>query len=78
MEALIAAVEKHGVKCTASQTRLIGRESVRKRYVVEFACPEMPNGLVAFIPLEGNTNPFETVDCGQAVERHLLCQFTLN
>jgi hypothetical protein len=76
MEALIAAVEKHGVKCTASQTRLIGRENVRKRYVVEFACPEVPNGLVAFIPLEGNSNPFETIDCAKAVERHLLCEFT--
>jgi len=78
MEMFTEALDKHGVKCTATHTRVIGRESVRKRYAVEFACPEMPNGLVAFIPLEGNTNPFETIDCSQAVARHLLCQFTSN
>ena len=72
------ALQKQGVKCTPTETRLIGRENVRKRYVVEFACPEMPNGLVAFIPLEDNANPFETIDCSQAVARHLLCQFTSN
>ena len=78
LETFKDALQQHGVKCTPTQTRLIGQENVRKRYAVEFACPEMPNGLVAFIPLEGNANPFETIDCPQAVERHLLCQFTSN
>ncbi|MGH8264326.1 MAG: hypothetical protein ACRET4_12660 [Steroidobacteraceae bacterium] len=78
MDLFKESLVQHGVKCTATQSRLMGQENVRKRYAVEFACPEMPNGLVALIPLAGNSNPFETIDCAQAVERHLLCQFTSN
>jgi hypothetical protein len=47
---------------------------VDKRYVVEFQCPQSPNGLVAFVPLEGNTHQFETLDCAAAGELGIACQ----
>jgi len=68
------ALEQNGVNCEPSQMRVIGRESVDKRYVVEFQCSEQPNGLVAFFPLEGNTHKFEALDCAAAVERGVVCQ----
>jgi hypothetical protein len=69
------ALAQHSVACNASNERVIGQENVRKRYVVEFACAQQPNGLVAFIPLEGNTNAFETLNCADAAKRGITCQF---
>ena len=65
------ALAKHGVQCdaTGDNVRVIGQESVQKRYVVEFSCPQQPRGLVAFIPLEGNAAPFETLDCPTAAAK---------
>ena len=70
------ALAQHGVPCTASNVRSVGLESVKKRHVVEFLCPEQPKGLVAFIPLEGNTAPFEMVDCAAAAKRGIKCALT--
>ncbi|MGA2780216.1 MAG: hypothetical protein ABSF94_21890 [Steroidobacteraceae bacterium] len=70
------ALKSNGVDCEPTQMRLIGRETIDKRYVVEVQCPQQPKGLVAFIPLEGNTNKFETIDCGAAVEQEIVCKFT--
>jgi hypothetical protein len=66
---------RHSVACDASNERVIGQENVQKRYVVEFACAQQPNGLVAFIPLEGNTNSFETLNCSDAAKRGISCKF---
>jgi hypothetical protein len=70
------ALKRNGVKCEPTNMRVVGRETIDKRYVVEVQCPEQPNGLVAFIPLEGNANEFETLDCIAAVERQITCKFT--
>jgi hypothetical protein len=43
---------------------------------VEFLCPEQPKGLVAFIPLEGNTALFEMADCAAAAKRGIKCALT--
>jgi hypothetical protein len=75
MQTFHDALKQNGVSCEPAQMRLIGRETVDKRYVVEVQCPEQPRGLVAFVPLEGNTNKFETIDCAAAVERDILCKF---
>ena len=75
MQTFREALKQNGVHCEPTQMRTIGRESVDKRYVVEVQCPEQPNGLVAFIPLEGNPRPFETIDCSAAVERQIHCQY---
>jgi hypothetical protein len=73
-QVFLDALKQSGVSCEPSQMRVIGRESVDKRYVVEFQCSQPPIGLVAFVPLEGNTNKFETLDCAAAVERGVVCQ----
>jgi hypothetical protein len=52
--------------------RLVGRETVSRRYVVEMQCPDMTE-LVAFIPLEGSTKKLETLDCAAAMQRNILC-----
>ena len=70
------ALAQHQVACDATDVRVIGKETTKQRHVVEFACPQHPAGLVAFIPLEGNTAPFETVDCAAAAKRGLACKLT--
>ena len=70
------AIAQHGIKCSASDERVMGQENALKRYVVEFKCPEYPGGLVAFVPLSGNSAKFETQDCAAAAKRHLMCKFT--
>ena len=68
---------QHKVACTAEAVRSIGRQNVSKRHVVEFKCPEQPGGLVAFIPLEDATAPFETMDCATAgTKQHVICTLT--
>lgn len=69
------ALAQHSVACDANNERVIGQENARKRYVVEFACAQQPNGLVAFIPLEGNTSSFETLNCADAAKRGITCKF---
>jgi hypothetical protein len=70
----------HKVACTASDNnvRAIGQQNASKRYVVEFQCPEQPKGLVAFIPLNGNSAPFETFNCAAAAKKGAACKLTTN
>jgi hypothetical protein len=79
MQTLKDALAQHNVACQAENLRLVGKETVKQRHVVEFKCPQQqPNGLVAFIPLEGNTAPFETMDCAKAASRyHIICTLTV-
>ena len=74
------ALAAHKVACTASDSnvRAIGQQPASKRYVVEFQCPEQPKGLVAFIPLNGNTAPFETLNCAAAAKKGAVCKLTAN
>lgn len=66
-----------GVACNIGQLRLIGQEDHLKRYVVEYRCADQPAGKVAFLPLAGNTNPYESLDCGTAMsESGIACEFT--
>ena len=70
------AVAQRGVSCEASNVRVIGQQNISKRYVAEFQCSEHPEGLIAYIPLEGNSAPFETIDCAAAAKRGLKCTLT--
>jgi hypothetical protein len=71
------ALKEHGADCADAEMRYIGRESQGRRYVVELQCPQKPNGLVAFIPLEDNPKPFETLDCPTAAARSAVkCTLT--
>jgi len=78
MQTLRDALKQHGVDCEAAQLRLVGRESVRRRYVVEVQCPGQPQGMVTFIPLADNPNEFESLDCAAAVERQVTCELKAN
>ena len=60
----------------AGADALIGRESVARRYVVEVQCPEQPQGLVAFVPVDDPASRFEAIDCAAALERDVHCRYT--
>ncbi len=71
------ALAQNHVPCTVEALHLMGRETVKQRHIVEFRCKEQPNGLVAFIPLEGAKAPFESMDCATAGARaRLICTLT--
>jgi hypothetical protein len=66
---------EHGVACKIEQIRMIGQEDHLKRYVVEYRCAEQA-ARVAFLPLQGNSNPYESIDCAAAAADHqVTCQF---
>jgi hypothetical protein len=72
------ALGKSGVSCDVKQARVVGRESIKRRYVVEYQCPQQPQGLVAYVPSPGDTNSsFESMDCTSAAERKITCQFVV-
>jgi hypothetical protein len=66
LQTLRAAIKDHPLNCEPTQIRYVGRETEGRRYVVELQCPQLPGGLVAFIPLGDNPKPFETKDCSTA------------
>jgi hypothetical protein len=77
METFKQALVQHKVACTVADARSIGRQNASKRHVVEFKCPEQPGGLVAFIPLEDATAPFEVMNCAEAGHKaHVICTLT--
>lgn len=77
-QTLIDALAAHNVPCAVKtdKMRVVGQETAKKRYVVEFLCPEQPKGLIAFIPLTGSTAPFEALDCKAAAKRSASCRLT--
>lgn len=78
LETFKQALVQHKVACTPQAVRLIGRENKQGRHVVEFKCPEQPDGLVAFIPIEQPSAPFETMDCATAGSRvRVICTMNL-
>jgi hypothetical protein len=70
------ALSKNGVSCDVKKARIVGRESIKRRYIVEYQCPQQPRGLVAYVPSAGDaTNSFESIDCEAAALRSVPCQF---
>jgi len=55
LETFKSALAQHGVSCSIAQIRMIGQETHLKRYVVEYRCADQPAGMIAYLPLEGNT-----------------------
>jgi hypothetical protein len=73
-ETLKDALARNGVNCSIAQIRVVGQEQHLKRYVVEYLCADQATGKVAFVPLPGNTNPFESEDCAAALaDRDVAC-----
>ncbi len=75
LETFKSSLAQHGVSCNIAQIRMIGQETHLKRYVVEYRCEDQPMGMIAFLPLEGNTNPYETSDCNSAASLDVVCTF---
>lgn len=70
------ALSKNGVSCDVTKARVVGRESIKRRYIVEYQCPQQPQGIVAYVPSPGDTaSAFESMDCAAAAERKIACQF---
>jgi hypothetical protein len=70
------ALSRNGVSCESKRARIVGRESIKRRYLVEFECSDRPDGLVAFVPPAGDTvNSFESMNCVSAAERGIHCDF---
>ena len=67
------ALAKNGVSCKIDQVRMIGQEDHLKRYVVEYRCADPPGAGVAFIPLQGNSNPYESMNCAAAALQAIPC-----
>jgi hypothetical protein len=68
-------LSRHGVSCETKRARIVGRESIKRRYLVEFDCSDRPDGLVAFVPPAGDTiNSFESMNCPSAAERGIRCE----
>ncbi len=76
VDTLKGALAEHGVGCKIDQLRLIGQEDTRKRYVVEYRCSDQAASRVAFLPLEGNANAYEAIDCAKAVDSGIICSYT--
>jgi len=70
-----SALAQHGVSCNIAQIRMIGQETHLKRYVVEYRCADQPTGMIAYLPLDGNTNPYETSNCNSAASLDVVCTF---
>lgn len=69
-------LKKAGVACEVLQARIVGREKIRRRYVTEFECKDLPEGVVAFVPPEGGDPAgFESMTCSAAASKHITCQF---
>jgi hypothetical protein len=70
------ALSRNGVTCLTKRARIVGRESIKRRYLVEFECTDRPEGLIAFVPPVGDTvNPFESMSCAVAAERGIRCEW---
>lgn len=71
------SLSRNGVSCETRRARVIGRESIKRRYLVEFECSDRPEGLIAYVPAAGDTsNPFEIMSCAAAAQRAIRCELT--
>ncbi len=74
--AYAAALDKADVDCSGDTFLRIGAQADSGRDVVEFKCPEQPNGLMAFVPAAKPDAAFESFDCFTARMRELPCKLT--
>jgi hypothetical protein len=75
MDTFKSTLAQHGVSCAIDQLRMIGQEDHLKRYVVEYRCAGQSASLVAFLPLQGNANPYQSMECKEALEYSVTCEF---
>ncbi|MDE2182735.1 MAG: hypothetical protein KGJ78_06905 [Alphaproteobacteria bacterium] len=76
MQSLLDVIAQHHVACRITGSRLVGKEAVKGRHIVELKCADRPEGVVAYVPAAGTPEPFETVDCRTAGKRGATCTLT--
>jgi len=64
------------VSCKIDQIQIMGQEQTRKRYVIEYRCAEHTESAVSLVPVEGNTNPYEAIDCALAMQMGVICSLS--
>lgn len=71
------SLAQYHVPCNATNLHSLGQETALKRHLIEYQCPaEHPEGLVALIPLQDSSAPFETLTCAQAASRYrVVCTY---
>ena len=71
------SLAQYHVPCNATNLHSLGKETGLKRHLIEYQCPqEHPEGLVALIPLQDSSAPFETLTCAQAATRYrVVCTY---
>jgi hypothetical protein len=74
--AYAAALAKAAIDCSGDRFLKFGSQADTGRDVVEFKCPEQPNGLLALIPAAKPEAQFERYDCFSARMMELPCQLT--
>jgi hypothetical protein len=72
LDTLQQALAQH-LSCKLGPVRLIGQEDHLKRYVLEYRCTEPASRGIAFLPLPGNSNPYQTLDCPAGALRGIAC-----
>jgi hypothetical protein len=72
LDTLKDALGQH-LSCKIDPVRLVGQEEHLKRYVVEYHCADRSAAGIAFLPLPGNTNPYEAIDCAAGALRGIAC-----
>ena len=72
LDTLKTALGQH-LSCKVDPIRLVGQEEHLKRYVVEYHCADRSAAGIAFVPLPGNTNPYEAIDCAAGALRGIAC-----
>lgn len=67
-------LNKNSLNCPAEKIRVIGKEKIRKRYVVEAHCSDKTSGIIAFVPFEATANKFEAMTCDEAKKIGINCK----
>ncbi len=74
--AYAAALGKAGIDCSGDTFSRVGAQADTGRDLVEFKCPEQPNGLMAFVPTTKPDAKFESFDCFAARMKEVPCKLT--
>ena len=75
-DAYVAALAKAQIACVFDQAAHIGKDNATGRDVIEFHCPEQPNGLIAMLPDATSNAPSESFDCFAGHVMKLDCRLT--
>jgi hypothetical protein len=74
LEDIAKELSNNGLNCPAEKIRVIGKEKIRKRYVVEAHCSDKTSGIIVFIPFEATANKFEVMACDEAKKIGISCK----